>query len=517
MGACNCAGGSQLEQFLTDFVEDLRVRKMSDKALFDLFDKHHPFALGGNKLISDSALKESNHHDEHEKYRQIQLNRQVHYLCVCLLFLSKCENKGLSTAFLTLIEKLKNKHIELNKTRLEDFYKTDYEVLQNCVREYCRFVSLDVVEACSSVMSPKFNLEQAHQLKSIYGTAVVDTYVSELFLNTDKNNVDHHDFFKRNETPLKHWVVREKLRNIFNSKFSHLGNTPRVVQSAQPNKPIVQAVQPIAPVLPAQKIVTPNPAINPPVSTANITQSGYRPNKTIDLTAPIYQNNPAIVDYKPVAMPNQAPNLVSRSNPYVTPIVAPIVPPTKIETRISDLVAPSTGVRLNQLEHFRKNCLDAHNEKRSLHNSDTLEEDLELTEFAQTWANNLADTDTLVHSSGVFKGKQLGENIAKGSAVLDDPARLICGKWYEEKDNYDFSTPGSQSNTKNFTQMIWKNTQKVGFGLAYSKSGNTYVVVNYYPAGNVSDKYEDNVLDVSGVKRGVENAVFDSLHAAKKN
>ena len=36
----------------------------------------------------------------------------------------------------------------------------------------------------------------------------------------------------------------------------------------------------------------------------------------------------------------------------------------------------------------------------------------------------------------------------------------------------------------NFTQIVWKNSKKVGFGFSLTEDGYFYAVANYYPAGN---------------------------------
>ena len=39
-----------------------------------------------------------------------------------------------------------------------------------------------------------------------------------------------------------------------------------------------------------------------------------------------------------------------------------------------------------------------------------------------------------------------------------------------------------------------KDTKEVGFGKYKDRSGQTYVVANYYPAGNVIGYFKSNVL-----------------------
>ena len=49
--------------------------------------------------------------------------------------------------------------------------------------------------------------------------------------------------------------------------------------------------------------------------------------------------------------------------------------------------------------------------------------------------------------------------------------------------------------TGHFTQVVWKNTKEVGFGVASTKDkSRCYVVANYYPAGNYQGQFPKNVL-----------------------
>ena len=43
---------------------------------------------------------------------------------------------------------------------------------------------------------------------------------------------------------------------------------------------------------------------------------------------------------------------------------------------------------------------------------------------------------------------------------------------------------------------MWKNTRKVGFAFAFTESGQFYVVINYFPAGNIKNEFSDNVLPI---------------------
>ena len=45
-----------------------------------------------------------------------------------------------------------------------------------------------------------------------------------------------------------------------------------------------------------------------------------------------------------------------------------------------------------------------------------------------------------------------------------------------------------------FSQVVWKDTQEAGFGLATAKSGKMYVVGQYRPPANYMNQWHKNVL-----------------------
>ena len=66
---------------------------------------------------------------------------------------------------------------------------------------------------------------------------------------------------------------------------------------------------------------------------------------------------------------------------------------------------------------------------------------------------------------------------------------MATNMWYDEIKDYDFANGKFTMETGHFTQLVWKGTQKAGFGI----SGN-YVVARYAPPGNYEDDFEANVL-----------------------
>ncbi|KFM74773.1 Golgi-associated plant pathogenesis-related protein 1, partial [Stegodyphus mimosarum] len=78
--------------------------------------------------------------------------------------------------------------------------------------------------------------------------------------------------------------------------------------------------------------------------------------------------------------------------------------------------------------------------------------------------------------------------MAKGTEVVDS--------WYSEHVFYPYSgqiTREIVMKAGHFTQVIWRNSKEMGIGKAVSRRNRVYVVANYYPAGNVLNKFADNV------------------------
>ncbi|XP_002168712.1 uncharacterized protein LOC100204650 [Hydra vulgaris] len=137
-------------------------------------------------------------------------------------------------------------------------------------------------------------------------------------------------------------------------------------------------------------------------------------------------------------------------------------------------------------------CLNKHNGLRSLHqDTGNLELDATVTASAQKHAEYLASTGTFTHS----KNSPYGENLYM---ISGGPAEGVCVKastsWYNEISKYNFKKPGFSMNTGHFTQVVWKESKKVGFGIAKHKNGKVIVVAQYLPRGNMMGAFPKNVL-----------------------
>ncbi|CAG7722440.1 unnamed protein product [Allacma fusca] len=140
---------------------------------------------------------------------------------------------------------------------------------------------------------------------------------------------------------------------------------------------------------------------------------------------------------------------------------------------------------------IQKVALDLHNSFRSKHGSPDLVLDDELSLDAQRYAESLA--------SGKPKSRtSTGQNIFRFSGFTlssQEAVEKAIGQWYAAKSVYNWNNPLSSPNDANlFSQLVWKNSTKLGIGYVTKKNGNV-VVAFYAPAGNILslEEYTKNV------------------------
>lgn len=162
-------------------------------------------------------------------------------------------------------------------------------------------------------------------------------------------------------------------------------------------------------------------------------------------------------------------------------------------------------------KRFMNEALEAHNKHRREHNAPELELDKELCELAREWAEELADLDTLKYKSFFHNGQGVGENILRAKRHYMSGLEATR-EWYKEIEEYRFDDASFQPNTGHFTQLVWRDSQKVGFGFALTEDGKFYVVANYWPAGNYKNEFMDNVypkLSINSIL--TQNYNFDNI------
>jgi uncharacterized protein YkwD len=153
------------------------------------------------------------------------------------------------------------------------------------------------------------------------------------------------------------------------------------------------------------------------------------------------------------------------------------------------------------VEGDKKELLDIHNsERRALGLEDIFYSDT-LEKRAQEYADKLASSGKFEHDP-TNQTKDLKTSIGENLYASTNPnvtfkrAALV---WANEKRYYHYGKVGDSGtcdNTKkcgHYTQMIWKNSTKVGCAKARYKqgsySGGYVIVCKYYPVGNIVGSY----------------------------
>ena len=168
-----------------------------------------------------------------------------------------------------------------------------------------------------------------------------------------------------------------------------------------------------------------------------------------------------------------------------------------INNKVNDQVNNKLDNKANNKDNDNINRMfKKHLELREMHGcSDDLKLDDELlNKMAHNRAIKLLYDPNNIFSGDLYKDEILGENIFISDKILDPEE--ICNEWYKEGENYDYENNRFQKGKGHFTQLIWKNTKKVGFGFGIGIQNNKkkmVVVAYYYPSGNIFGEFKNNV------------------------
>ena len=109
------------------------------------------------------------------------------------------------------------------------------------------------------------------------------------------------------------------------------------------------------------------------------------------------------------------------------------------------------------------------NSYRSKHGCQPLELNLEISTIAQKAADNLSKAGIESPSNSIYKNEKLGESIYIGNfTTYENLGSNVINGWYSEgiKKGYNYNSNNYNEDFKNFTQLLWKKTKEVGFGIA---------------------------------------------------
>ena len=129
--------------------------------------------------------------------------------------------------------------------------------------------------------------------------------------------------------------------------------------------------------------------------------------------------------------------------------------------------------------------LAVHNEARAAVGVPPLVWSDKLATYAQDWANRLARSGKFEHRPD----NPYGENLAAYSERRGP--EYGAQVWLSEKKDYHGEIIDSRNYHRfgHYTQLVWRTTTHVGYGIARSSNGMWILVANYSPAGNVQGEF----------------------------
>lgn len=101
-----------------------------------------------------------------------------------------------------------------------------------------------------------------------------------------------------------------------------------------------------------------------------------------------------------------------------------------------------------------------------------------LAGHAQEWADHLLAEDQFAHRSK----PRYGENLFSIAGIPASPARVVDA-WASESQDYDYHSNKCRKLCGHYTQLVWRETTKVGCAVARSPRREVWVC-NYDPPGN---------------------------------
>jgi pathogenesis-related protein 1 len=138
-------------------------------------------------------------------------------------------------------------------------------------------------------------------------------------------------------------------------------------------------------------------------------------------------------------------------------------------------------------ETEKQEAIEVHNKARADVGVGPLAWSDTLAQFASAWGKELASQGCKIRHrprSGEW-AQQYGENIfwsSAGSSTLAEASR----SWYSEiRDFRNVTLEGNNwYKTGHYSQMVWRNTQRVGMAAVTCPNGSVIIVANYDPPGN---------------------------------
>jgi hypothetical protein len=154
------------------------------------------------------------------------------------------------------------------------------------------------------------------------------------------------------------------------------------------------------------------------------------------------------------------------------------------------LSAPLMTGAIDRTSNLDQRLLAAHNRERAAAGVPALVWDDSLADDAQGWADALAETSSFEHSRADPSDPETpGENLWAGTRGAFSPEEMV-GYWIAEKRDYKpgpipaVSRSGDFENVGHYTQVVWRDTGRVGCAVAEGEREDI-LVCRYAQGGNV--------------------------------
>lgn len=141
----------------------------------------------------------------------------------------------------------------------------------------------------------------------------------------------------------------------------------------------------------------------------------------------------------------------------------------------------------------RSSALSRVNEYRNMHDVFPVTLSSEVDASAQAWAEHLARIGRLEHSKDTVFGENLAYFSGNIASTVEGVLNASIDAWYGEVVDYDFDKPGFKPETGHFTQLVWRDAARVGFGITDISRPPVFVVMRFDPRGNMMGDFEENV------------------------
>ncbi|KAK4259933.1 hypothetical protein QN277_006211 [Acacia crassicarpa] len=123
--------------------------------------------------------------------------------------------------------------------------------------------------------------------------------------------------------------------------------------------------------------------------------------------------------------------------------------------------------------------VDVHNAARGEVGVPAIVWDAEVAEYAQNYANVRKADCQLTNSNGEY-----GELLQRSEEDMSGADAMKT--WVAQKAYYDYNTNTCVGGKCfYYTQMVWRNTIRLGCAKVRCNNGGTFIICNYDPAGNV--------------------------------